>query len=72
MNAQSHIDDKTHYEVHFQSLFSAGGALSFPCDADGHVALDLLSERARNNYLYARVVVGHEYAFPTVRASVYS
>ncbi len=31
--------------------------------------LDSLSNRARDNYLYARGVVGREYAFPMVRAS---
>ncbi len=28
---------------------------------------DTLSERARNNYLYARAVVGREYFLPEVR-----
>ena len=28
--------------------------------------MDALSERARNNYLYARAVVGREYAAPAV------
>jgi hypothetical protein len=72
MNGQSHIANRAHYEVRFQSLFNAGRALSFPCDAEGHVALDFLSDRARDNYLYARAVIGREYAFPTVRASVSS
>jgi hypothetical protein len=66
MNPQSHIVDKTRYEVRFQSLFRQGRALSFPCDVEGHVVLDSLSDRARDNYLYARAVVGREFAFPTV------
>ena len=57
------------YEIRFQSLFHEGRALSFPCDAQGQVTLDLLSERARDNYLYARAVVGREYAYPMVRPS---
>jgi hypothetical protein len=69
MNAQSNIADDTCYEVRFQSLFNRGRALSFPCDAEGHVMLDSLSCHARDNYLYARAAVGREYAFPTVRAS---
>ena len=69
MNAQSHIAAETCYEIRFQSLFNEGRALAFPCDAEGHVPLDSLSDRARDNYLYARAVVGREYAFPTVRAS---
>lgn len=56
------------YELRFQSLFHSGKALSFPCDAQGAVMLDALSERARENYLFARAVVGHEYASPVVQA----
>lgn len=57
------------YEIRFQSLFHEGRALCFPCDAQGHVPLDALSDRARDNYLYARAVVGREYAHPSVRPS---
>jgi hypothetical protein len=49
-------------------LFNQGRALAFPCDAGGHVDLDALSERARENYFYARAVVGFEYAQPAVMA----
>ena len=38
------------YELRFQSLFDAGRAYAFPCDAAGHVDLDALSDRARGNY----------------------
>ncbi|MBS0440675.1 MAG: hypothetical protein JSR38_01885 [Proteobacteria bacterium] len=55
------------YELRFQSLFHEGRALAFPCDSEGHVDLDALSERARGNYLYARAVVGREYATPAVQ-----
>ena len=55
------------YELRFQSLFNEGRALAFPCDAEGHVDMDALSERARGNYLYARAVVGREYATPAVQ-----
>ena len=57
------------FELRFQSLFNEGRALAFPCDADGHVALDTLSERACNNYLLARRLVGRDYAVPALRAS---
>ncbi len=57
------------YEIRFQSLFHEGRALSFPCDEQGQVALDQLSERARDNYLYARAVVGREFAYPMVQRS---
>jgi len=55
------------YELRFQSLFNEGRGLAFPCDAAGHVDMDLLSQRARDNYLYARTVVGREFATPAVQ-----
>ena len=55
------------FELRFQSLFNEGRGLSFPCDDDGQVQLDALSERARTNYLYARAVVGREFALPVVQ-----
>lgn len=58
-----------HYELRFRSLFNEGRALTFPCDAGGHVQLDSLSERARHNYLYARAVVGREFSAPAVQLS---
>ena len=54
------------FEVRFQSLHRVGFALSFPCDMQGHVDLDSLSENARDNYLYARATVGREFASPTI------
>ena len=57
----------TQYELRFQSLFDSGRGYAFPCDPKGHVELDQLSERARNNYLFARAVVGRELAVPAVR-----
>lgn len=57
------------YEVRFESLFQPGRALAFPCDAQGSVTLDRLNERALNNYLYARALVGRDYAAPVVLRS---
>jgi hypothetical protein len=57
------------FELRFRSLFNEGRALTFPCDAQGHVELDALSDRARQNYLYARAVVGREFATPAVLPS---
>lgn len=54
------------FHLRFDSLFHPGRALSFPCDARGQVELDALGERARMNYLYARAVVGREFATPLV------
>lgn len=55
--------------LRFRSLFDAGRGLAFPCDAGGHVDLDGLSERALNNYLYARTVIGREFFTPAVEPS---
>jgi len=63
------LQQRTAYELRFRSLFNERRGYAFPCDAEGHVDLDALSERARNNYLYVRVVVGREYATPTVEHS---
>ena len=57
----------TEYELRFQSLFDSGRGFVFPCDPRGQVDLDKLSDRARNNYLYARAMVGRELAFPAVK-----
>lgn len=54
------------YELRFESLFNAGRALAFPCDKHGGVLLDSLSDKARQNYLFARAVVGRDYARPIV------
>jgi hypothetical protein len=59
--------DRRRYELRFQSLFNAQRGYAFECDAAGHVDMDALSERARQNYLYARAVVGRELAMPAVR-----
>jgi len=55
------------FEIRFQSLFNQGRALAFPCDSAGIVNLDAMSEKARNNYLFARGMIGREYATPYVQ-----
>jgi hypothetical protein len=52
------------FQIRFASLFQEGRAMAFPCDDEGRVNLDELSERARCNYLFARAMVGREYATP--------
>ena len=60
---------QTQFELRFQSLFDSGRGFSFPCDPAGHVDMNGLSERARNNYLYARAMVGRELSVPALRAA---
>jgi hypothetical protein len=54
------------FEIRFDDLFHCGRWLTFPCDAQGRVDIDALSERSRNNYLYARAMVGREYSMPSL------
>lgn len=54
------------YVLRFHALFESGQGYAFPCDDSGHVDLDDLSESARNNYFYARAMVGRELAAPAV------
>ncbi|MCE2917233.1 MAG: hypothetical protein ACOVOT_00445 [Rubrivivax sp.] len=54
------------FELRFESLFNPGRALAFPCDEFGRVVMDHLAPRALQNYLYARAVVGREFAMPAV------
>lgn len=54
------------FELRFQSLFDSGRALAFACDAQGRIDLDRLSEKARERYLYARALVGRDFATPRV------
>jgi hypothetical protein len=67
MNELGHRRDGT-YEVRFQSLFREGRALAFPCDEAGRVDLDALSPQALGNYLFARAMIGREFATPAVMA----
>jgi len=55
-----------HYQLRYQSLKRQENVLEFPCDAQGRVEMNGLSERARNDYLFARAVVGFEFARPAV------
>ena len=60
------IDDKSSFEIRYPSLFARGRALIFPCDAQGRVDIDALTARACANYLFARAMVGRDYALPSV------
>jgi hypothetical protein len=57
------------FELRFESLFDSGRGLAFPCDAQGGVNLDGLSERARINYFTARSTIGRDYSMPRVMRS---
>lgn len=58
------------FRLCFRSLFDSGRGFAFPCDGSGRVDLDELTDQARNNYLYARAMVGRELAVPAVEEDV--
>ena len=60
------IASTSNFELRFQS-FDRRQCFAFPCDPKGRVEMDLLSDRERINYLYARAMVGRDLAAPAVR-----
>jgi hypothetical protein len=58
--------DESGFQLRFRSLFREGRGYSFPCDAQGKVDMDQLSERARLNYFFARALVGRDLHVPEV------
>ena len=68
MSATSASFTAAQYELRFRPLSDRGIAYAFPCDAVGHVDLDALGKRALNDYLYARAVMGRQFARPMVEA----
>jgi hypothetical protein len=70
-STSNQVPEPSGYELRFQSLFDEGRAYAFPCDAEGHVDMDALSDRARENYLYARAVIGREFSMPAVRLTLH-
>lgn len=71
MNANTIASNRAaEFELRFQSLFKEGRGLAFPCDAKGQVDIDTLSDRVRNNYFFARTLIGREYFTPTLRPAL--
>lgn len=56
------------YEVWFKALTESWPSLAFPCDAMGRVPIDCLTTAQKNNYLFARGMMGMHYAPPAVQA----
>lgn len=63
---ESSISSSSSFQLCFRSLFHSGRGYAFPCDPRGQVDLDAMSERARNNYFFARAMVGRELTVPAV------
>jgi hypothetical protein len=69
MNVSASVPVHGSHHLHYGALRAGGCGLDFPCDMHGHVDLDSLSEAARNDYFYARAVVGREYTRPSVQTN---
>jgi len=54
------------YLIRFPSLFQNGRGMAFPCDSNGTVNIDELTERGRLNYFFARAMIGRDFGFPIV------
>ena len=55
------------FELRFRPLVCERGMLAFPCDPRGRVDLNAVSDRTKNDYLFAREMVGREYAVPVLQ-----
>lgn len=53
--------------LHFEPLSGGDAGLDIPCDPHGRVGLDALGEKLRNDYFFARTLIGRLFAAPTVR-----
>ena len=54
------------FELRYPSLSGTGRSYAFPCDGGGRVDMDRLSDRERNDYLFARGSCGYALGAPTV------
>ncbi len=61
------ITVKPGFELRFPSLRGRLASISVPCDEDGAVDLDELSDETRLRYLYAHTLIGRDFARPVVR-----
>lgn len=63
-----HAVGELRFELSYRGLFDPGHSSTFPCDPQGCVALNRLSDRAHVNYQLARTKVGFDLAAPVVLA----
>lgn len=61
------VPQPTHL-LHFEPLTAGDAGLDIPCDPCGRVWLDALGDKLRNDYFFARTLIGRLFARPTVRA----
>ena len=67
MNAQSAASPSAAgFRLHFRPLPPASRDYAVPCDAQGQVDLDALTDQARLDYFFARTVIGRQFAMPAL------
>jgi hypothetical protein len=69
MNAMSIAVENSRDELRFGSLFNAGRAFAFPCDAAGRVDWAGLTDPARRSCRLVCASVGREVSLPEVHLS---
>jgi hypothetical protein len=57
------------HQLRFCSLVAQESDFVFPCDAQGRVDLDALSDPVRNDYFFARAMIGRGVAAPRVECA---
>ena len=60
------------FQLCYRSLFGYGRGYAFPCDPAGKVDMNQLSENMRNNYLFARAMVGRELQAPAIERAAFA
>lgn len=66
MQASTYSNRTSGFKLSFRCLAPGRRAYAVPCDGQGRVDLDALSEQARNDYLFARALVGRDFDRPCV------
>lgn len=65
--AKNQLATGRRYELHFQSMLQRSRDWTFPCDSEGHVDMNAMTERDRINYLFARALMGIDLDLPRIR-----
>ncbi|HEY8881677.1 MAG TPA: hypothetical protein VIN03_29195 [Roseateles sp.] len=65
-----HAEAEPTHLLHFEPLSAQSAGLDIPCDPQGRVGLDALGDKLRNDYFFARALIGRLFARPTVRQAL--
>ena len=65
----AHAQAQPAHLLHFEPLTAGDAGLDIPCDPQGRVGLDALGEKLRNDYFFARTLIGRLFAAPTIRCA---